>query len=68
MVVITEYIKRHNHKNNNVDTEYINDFKTQALNDIFDRHSNEPEIMKNSDHRHQGNSKNKSFSPAPKFK
>ena len=35
---------------------------------IFDRQSNEPEIMKNSDHRHQGNSKNKSFSPAPKFK
>jgi len=34
--------------------EYINDFKTQALNDIFDRHNNEPEIMKNSDHRHQG--------------
>ena len=58
----------HSHKNSNVDKEYINDFKTQALNVIFDPHNNEPEIMKNSDHRHQGISTNKSFSPAPKFK
>ena len=68
LVVITEYIKKHNHKNSNVNTEYINDFMTQALDDIFDRHNNEPEIKKNSDHRHQGISTNKSFSPAPKFK
>jgi len=54
--------------NSNVDTEYINDFKTQALNVIFAPHNNEPEIMKNSDHRHQGISTKKSFSPAPKFK
>jgi hypothetical protein len=67
-VVVTEYIKRLNHKNSAVDTEYINVFKTQILNDIFERHNNEPEIMKNTDHRHQGMSTNKSFSPAPKFK
>jgi hypothetical protein len=68
LALTTEYIKRHNHITNVIIMEYVNDFKTQTLNDIFFRHSTEPVTMKNNDQIHQGISIYRSFSPAPKSK